>query len=817
MQQGRCRAKNYALNLLYVYSVDSPAKLFDESDNHVSPCKTVDHCGMNRDGGGYDAHSQLAPSLEPNVSSPHAREEQEEGEEEEEEKEEEESITLDVLLSEIQRLTAHEFGSQWKSAPYPSVLEPLYQRLCDYHVCLKSARKRAGDQPRSNSTHVSPMVNMPDKFERSLASSPVPPPAPFAPQESTLLKPITNNNNDMAPNTQPTEATTPASQGGSPKNIDTLKEKVTDLEKQLAQSRKAHHGLLREHILSITATTATIASASASTTMYTAPATKVASLTQNDALAIQTILSSIPTAAEPSNSTTKGRKKKFSLKDTREILSQSQISLQEALQTTKEHLHLRDNATKTNVSQSDVWGSNASLISLKDHPNLLADATTRLLRAETELGLLKLVMAQNQREILGLEDEVFRKQTELCHHRKVFDNILELNRLEYETQVWEDQVQIKELEAKVKNTEPDKESVSETIRTLEPEVHELQKRLNEKRGDYELNDTNMTDRVQDLEQVITQLRMELETTKANLQKAMEGDDETVVEHLEKDHEKKTVTLRSNLAQVQKVNKRLDKELSTLAVKIVRAETLNDELAGQAEKDRAEIKDLMRQAESLQVQLESAKKSSSSSSSSSSPPPTTMKEGGSQAAMKENIIALEIQIEELSTSLRLKELSLEQAHEETERLTLQLEQDLALQREAHAKEMAAFAEEKKIQAQRERACQSTSVTLFQNMVGKLQTELSETQEKLRDTTICWGHTKEQLQKCEQSYRRRKKDLEETTKHLHEVEETVMKLGDAIGMLETEKETNLQLVRALEERDRELGDLEYRLRVLEEERE
>lgn len=184
-------------------------------------------------------------------------------------------------------------------------------------------------------------------------------------------------------------------------------------------------------------------------------------------------------------------------------------------------------------------------------------------------------------------------------------------------------------------------------------------------------------------------------------------------------------------------------------------------------------------------------------------------------MKATIISLEIQIEDLSTSLRLKDEELTQALQKTKDLLLKLDQDLLDQQAAHKTQLTALTEKHHLQAQRERACQSTSVTLFQNMVTKLQTELSDTQEKLRDTTLCWGHTKEQLQKCDQSYRRRKKDLEETTRNLHELEETMAKLGDAIGMLEYE-EVNLVLVRTLEERDREIRDMEYRLRVLEDER-
>ncbi|KAG0195365.1 hypothetical protein BGX31_006352, partial [Mortierella sp. GBA43] len=118
--------------------------------------------------------------------------------------------------------------------------------------------------------------------------------------------------------------------------------------------------------------------------------------------------------------------------------------------------------------------------------------------------------------------------------------------------------------------------------------------------------------------------------------------------------------------------------------------------------------------------------------------------------------------------------LKQAHEAQERLALQLDQDLAVQR-------GAYQRDENICRGREGAgsmCQAASVILFQNMVTKLPTELTDTREKPRDTTIRWSHTKDQLQNCEQSYRRRKKDLEETTKHLQEVEEKVVKLRDAV---------------------------------------
>ncbi|KAF9351520.1 hypothetical protein BGX26_010494 [Mortierella sp. AD094] len=642
-----------------------------------------------------------------------------------------------------------------------------------------------------------------------------------------------------------------ASEAAISKRILVLEEKILDLEKQLAQSRKAHHGLLQDHILNFTASTTISASCIALSHLTTTTTTTntTANLTKSDASAIQNIIASVPSIIAPNTRIAKAESN---------VLTRSQLSLQEALKVIKENLQARqsNNNSNNNSDSGDQQpkapttaidcNSNASLATLwlKDHPTLLNDATTLLLRAETELGLLKLVMAQSQQEISGLEEEVFRKQTELSYHRKVFENILELNQLGLETQIWEDQVQIKELMSHVKKLEQEREVIKETVKKLEAEIKALETRLGEKREERERQEPEMNGRAQDLEAIIAQLcqelasqtsrvaemeqlslqteeaskrdQEELESTKAKLQKALEAGegDECMVNHLEKEHKKAAMALRANLSQVQKTNKRLDKELSALTLKIVRVETLNDELSEQSKQDRAEIKDLMQHAESLKAKLGADGDSCPSPILSSK---NRIDDTKAQNALKDQITALETQVEELTSSLRLKEIELEQAQEVTERLTLQLETDLEQQRQARKEEMEKFAAEKKLQAQRERACQTASVTLFQNMVSKLQTELSETQEKLRDTTICWGNTKEQLQKCEHSYRRSKKDLVETTQHLHEVEETVMKLGDAIGMLEAEKEANLALVRALEERDREMRDMEYRLRVLEEERE
>ncbi|KAG0308281.1 hypothetical protein BGZ98_008452 [Dissophora globulifera] len=611
-----------------------------------------------------------------------------------------------------------------------------------------------------------------------------------------------------------------------------LRERIVDLETQLVQSRRAHHTLLREHILSFTeAKASTIV---ASNMLSTAPVN--VALTETDATAIQTILASVSNVTTESSVTESGPD---TLSIQSSLLTTSQISLQDAIKSTTDHLHSKQRSDlplgrtlgSRDRQAADYYSGNdsdACLISLKDHPMLFTEATTRLLRAETELGLLKLVMAQNQKEVSGIEEEVFQKQAQLVHHRRIFDSLLELNHLDNETQAWETGVMIQQLELQVQELQQDKENMARVVSSLELEVRGLQELLDKKREDHRVQQPLMADQLQNQETIVAHLRSELETktlrvsemeqlsvqdqeeldvTRIKLQKALDGDG-AMVEHIEKEHKKKTSVLRSNLAQAQKTSKRLEKEISTLAVKIVRVESLNDELMEQGEKDRAEIKEMTRQVELLQSQLDSVTLRSSS------PSVTSTQDSATEAALREQITTLEIQVEELSESLRLKDLSLEQAHEETERLTLQLEHDLAQQTEVHAKEMAAFAEEKKLQAQRERSCQNASITLFQNMVGRLQTELSETQEKMRDISICWGHTKDQLQKCEQSYRRRKKDLEETTKHLREVEETVLKLGDAIGMLEAEKEANLELVQALAKKDRELDDMKYRLRALEE---
>ncbi|KAF9208586.1 hypothetical protein BGZ49_008339 [Haplosporangium sp. Z 27] len=714
----------------------SPSKLFDDAENSDAyQPKAVDSCGMKNDCS-YGTHGALAPSLESNVATHQGNVKVEK---------EEERIPMDILLSDIRRLTVHDFDGQSKPVSYPTVLEPLYQRLYDYHICLKSARKRAGEINARSKLNTSSSA-----YQKNISSN----------NSFSVHKTNTHPKNSAASSFTALHSIVSARQAEFSRRTLALEEKILDLEKQLAQSRKAHHGLLQNHILnfaaSMTISASCIALSRLMTTTTTITTTSTTTgLTKNDASAILSILASVLNIAVPGTR---------NVEVDNAVLTRSQISLQNALKVAKENLQARQfntgennyNVTERRLIKAPTaieCSPNASLatLSLKDHPASLNDATTRLLRTETELGLLRLIMAQSQQEISGLEEEVFRKQTELTYHRKVFENILGLNQLGREMQIWEEQVQIKELMGQVKKIEQEREVIENTVKRLETEIKALESRLGKKREEQESQEPEMNGRAQNLETIIAQLRQELEsqssrvkemeqlsiqaeeapkrdheeleTTKAKLQKTLEaGEDECMVDHLEKEHKEANMALRTNPVQGQKTNKRLD-----------------------------------------------------DSRSSPIPSKTPIEDMKAQDALKSQIIALETQVEELTSTLRLKDSKLEQA-QVSEKLTLQLEADLEHQRRAHKEEMEKFAAEKELQAQCERSCQTASMILFQDMVSKLQNELSGTSSEMRTTLS------------------QKKDLGETTKHLHEVEQTVVKLGDAISMLEAEKDANLALVRA-----------------------
>ncbi|KAG0197772.1 hypothetical protein BGX28_008720 [Mortierella sp. GBA30] len=771
-----------------------------------------------------DVPGTVAPSLEPNISSP--RERVKDGD----------NITLDILLNGIQRLAAHEFGSASKQAPYPAVLEPLHQRLFDYHVCLKSARKKIATHTRNCSDeHIRTLSHVPETSYGALGHS-----VSFGMISKDMSTGVIGN---IA--IDPSDVTE--------KTTHLLNARISDLEHQLAQSRQAHHTLLKEHILNLDST--------AYSSPFPGPTAITAKISATDAKVMEQVLATVASSAKSMAAASllgSMRRPDFGsfctssidMKSTRpkspvKELRMEQGQRQESIPCRQEATDNRAQASLLITAQSPTTSEPDLSLATVDNQTLMSDATTRLLCAETELGMLMLVMAQNAEEISGLEEEVSRKQKELTHHRKLFESLLESIPLGFQTQIDRYQQEVKDLETQVTTLEADKKEAEKRIRDLEAELHELNAHLAEKREEQDKREGQQTERIKELEAVTEQLReelrfqvfkvqeltelamqaeqasqmnkQELEETTRKFKSALEQNAEEgqhMLDHLEKHHKKRTADLHACLVKAQKANKRLNKELSSLAVKIVRVEALNDILSDQAEKDRESILTLKQEASMLMEQMNSGFNYQSSWTPCSAENAEIV-DNESRTIMKEKITALEIQIDELTSSLRVKEIELEQAHGEAARLALQLEQDLASQQQVHQEEMQKFSEEKKTQAQRERACQTASVTLFQNMVTKLQNELTDTQEKLRDTTLCWGHTKEQLQKCEQSYRRRKKDLEVTSRNLHEVEETVAKLGDAIGMLEMEKEANMVLIRTLEERDRELRDMEYRLRVLEEE--
>ncbi|KAG0347665.1 hypothetical protein BG004_007234 [Podila humilis] len=797
----------------------------------------------------------LAPALEPNVLKVD---------------EEDASISLEDLLSEIKRLTEQDFAV--KGVRYHTVLQGVYQRLCDYDVMLRHARKKA-ERVNAGSSMValasSGDCTLTTPSDNSRASWMSHSPSKQLLSSTTFMNATNGGSPSVTPKNRRSQMLVPspisnlktsASKQSSMglvmfddpeiQQIARLEEKVADLERQLAQSRRAHHGLLQDHIMSL--------KASAPSTTLVAQSAVV---TQNPV--IQAILSSVtnisPASPAPVPSITFNYANQVSEPRTRtlsghsriaaqqarlsESMTDSQLSLQDALMQAQDQQAQQLNRLKGNASPSDSEKQMAI-----DSQSMVNEAVTRLLRAETELGLLKLVMAQNQDEISGLEDEVFQKQNELHHHRRILESMIESNRLGYVAQIQEDRTEIRTLATTLAK---EKKEGATKIATLEKEVQDLKIALVSKTKDSMTAETKiqieeleaqvvhwksqvlelaeemalLKNRVIEAEQESMKDKDSLKEISARLQRTLDhGVEEALdmIDHMEKEHKTKSGVLKSNLVKSQKVTIRLQNEVSAMALRVVRIQTLNEKLEDNSEKDQREIAKLGQEVAELKESLEKLQ--------SGHTPPTNIAHGAvtqpvaneeEALVLKQKITALEIQIEEVSASLRLKELELEQAVEQTEKAIMQLEEsevklerELEIQRLAHVEKMHQFDLEKKAQAQRERAGQAASVTLFQNMVTRLQQELNDTEEKLRDTTLCWGQTKEQLMKCDASYRKRRKELADTTKALHEVNETVAHLSDAIGLLENEKQSNLVLVQTLAERDQILAEMEYRIKQLEE---
>ncbi|KAF9123487.1 hypothetical protein BGW39_008921 [Mortierella sp. 14UC] len=205
---------------------------------------------------------------------------------------------------------------------------------------------------------------------------------------------------------------------------------------------------------------------------------------------------------------------------------------------------------------------------------LISEATTRLLRAETELGLLKMVMTQNQEEISGLEEDVFRAQRELKNHRK-----------------------IKSLEKQIKKAEANKDEAEKLVK-LEQDLEEREKNLDQKRDSYQQQEQDMREGlVRDLEAEIELLKGELAAQEVRMhemeQQAIEAkqEDDEMVEHLDRQHRKATVVLKASLLKAWRTNIRLSRDVSALAKKMVTVESLNKEYAQQTSLDRAQLADL----------------------------------------------------------------------------------------------------------------------------------------------------------------------------------------------------------------------------------
>lgn len=531
--------------------------------------------------------------------------------------------------------------------------QPLYQRLQDYHVMLKNARRKLDQhqqqhqqQQQRGTTHLSPSPLVGDLAAGSEASSSklnlavttaTSASLASAPTIANMLTKYSNNTNLLEISTATTL--------GPDACISQLHQRIIDLEQQLARSRRAHHTLLQDHILNLKKTSSHFLIGP--TASGGAGGAATAKLPESDARAILGILASVNSNSSSTsslfsssvsggsgNNKSKKKKKDSSLlrKESGNSNSGSNVEtpnyiLQETLRTAQElhnrHLHqLKGVSTSstsapssasptTNTPSSD---SEPSFLSISSH-TLISEATTRLLRAATELGLLKLVMAQNQSEISGLEEDVLRAQRELKNHRQVFEALLELHQLGFEAQIREDQVLIKDLEGKVRKCEGEKEEIERVVKKLEGELEEKERNLDQKREMYQQQDLHLTEGpIRDLEAEIEQLKNELaeqETKMAEYRVQSEDEASQMTEVLEKQHRKATTELKASLVKAQRSNTRLHKEVTALVQKMVSVETLNDEYAQQTAQDRAQLFALHQQTQDLQAQLSVASTSTDS--------------------------------------------------------------------------------------------------------------------------------------------------------------------------------------------------------------
>ncbi|KAF8947296.1 hypothetical protein BGZ47_009684 [Haplosporangium gracile] len=408
-----------------------PAKLYS-NDTNKSYNNSLNPYDKNTDNG-HEAKTETSPTSASNDNE-----------------EVEEAKTMDILLGEIQHLVAHDFSGPNKSAPYPTVFKPLYQRLQDCHIILKKARRKlnqpqqhqhqhqqrgatvssmveglsAGSEASSNKLNLAAIATT--ASATAAAASPVSTPAAARLQ----MKHVTNNNNNFL------EVSTTIAASSS-----------------TCSSRAMMIGQdTGDHILSLKKTSSHFLVGP--TSNGTGGAT--AKLPVSDACAIHGILASVNSESSStlplfSSSTSggginKSKKKKMdflsspSLKKENDSVGSGssvetpndifQKTLRTAIELHSHHIRQLKGisvSTSANASpspppatfnESTTNPSTNALLSFDSEPclfavgghQLISEATIRLLHAETELDLLKLVMAQNQCEISGLEEDVFRAQ-----------------------------------------------------------------------------------------------------------------------------------------------------------------------------------------------------------------------------------------------------------------------------------------------------------------------------------------------------------------------------------------------------------------------
>ncbi|KAF9970355.1 hypothetical protein BGZ73_006945 [Actinomortierella ambigua] len=792
------------------------------------------------------------------------------------------------LIREIQRLASHDFDHHGKPAPFPQELQSVFQKICDLSVCLRSAKKNARNSPFSRNAHLfggyrspsngggSPWTSRPRTLTVSSPSK-----RPFEPSTGVVTTIIDgsqhhhhhhhhNNNNNNSSSNNNKGADSRNSHDGTASTAalhQQQQEIIQDLEHQLAQSRKAHYELVQAHITNISRQFSPLASPSASSTV----------LSSSGILGLESRAGSSGGSGGGNDSSSDEDDQRGGL--LAKMLSESQVleslmqqqqenqKQQQENQDEQQHQQQQQQPTPSrplieagstsSPKSSTAFSKRSSTVGAGSGSNLklstigheaefnhlaLKQVMKRLLEAQKELGMLKMMMVQSQGDIQELEEEILLKEEQLKRHYDLFHSLVTSQQLGLQIKVDQGTERIRQLETLVD------QCTKEHVERLQREIQDSQAQL------VALNASkdSKQDKIAQLEALVATLEAEIATHESTVQAlqaslvkaetaAKEAEAKFVVltqelesqrvkmeasldenmdmmEHMTKEHKKKLVEMSSNLRKSRNEARRFQQETQQMALKIVRLQNLNEALEEKAEKDKVHIQSLLDTIEShtqtidqLQLQLEQCQQGGV----------VVVADNDSVVAKHAHEIAsLETKIEELELMLRAKDSEMEQAVEAAEKLTLRLEESetrtseqLADLKQQHEQAIKKLREDAQTQAQLERKLVGQSVTLYQGMAARLEKELSETQEKLRETMLCWGHTKEQCMRFESSYRKKKRELEETTKSLEEVHFTLARLGDAIGLLEHEKEVNQKLSEEIQRRDEELLEMEQRLRQLE----